>query len=50
MGQEVEEIRNLIENDKAMHELEERLKKEYEFAKTFHREIEEIKQIRIPNV
>ena len=50
MGQEVEEIRNIIENDEAMYELEERLKKDQEFAKTFHRKIEEIKQIRIPNV
>ena len=45
MGQEVLDI---MEFDKAMYELEERLKADKEFSETFHRELEEIKQIQIP--
>ena len=50
MGQEVKEVLDIMEFDKAMYELKERLQVDKEFSETFHRELEEIKQIQIPNV
>lgn len=39
---------DIINFDKAMYELEERLKTEQEFGEQFYKELEEIKQIQIP--
>lgn len=42
------EVLDTISFDKAMHELEERLKMDQEFGEQFYKELEEIKQIQIP--